>query len=92
MGYVGPWVRGLRGSKFYVGSVGYMRQNIFYVGQHFTWVIIFTWVAWVKYIFAWVQKFLRGSLCGSFLAIFCVVHNFLRESKKILIGAITKIS
>ena len=36
VGYLGPWVRGLRGSKFYVGSVGYVRQNIFYVGQHFT--------------------------------------------------------
>ena len=47
-GSVGAWVacvkflrglRGLRGSKY------------FYVGQHITWVIIFTWVVWVKYVF-----------------------------------------
>ena len=51
MGYVGVWVAGVR------GCLGYVGQNIFYVGQHFTWVIIlrglrgsifFTWVAWVK--------------------------------------------
>ena len=50
VGYVGlwvAWVRGLRGSIFYVGCVGY-------VGKYFTCVIIFTWVAWAKYIFAWV--------------------------------------
>ena len=35
-------LRGLRGSNFYVGCVGYVSQNIFNVGQHFTWVIIFT--------------------------------------------------
>ena len=38
------------------------------------------------------QMFLRGSLRGSFLTIFIVGHNFLRESKKILIGAFTIIS
>ena len=43
------WVCGLRGS----------------VGPWVEWVIIFTWVAWVKYIFVWVQIFLRGSLRGS---------------------------
>ena len=57
VGYVDAWVAWLRGSNFYVGCVGYVGQNIFYVGQHFTWVIIFTWVAWVKYIFAWVNFF-----------------------------------
>ena len=30
-----PWVRGLRGSIFYVGCVGYVGQNIFYVGHNF---------------------------------------------------------
>ena len=52
LGYEGGWVvwvRGLCGSKFYVGCVGYVGQNVFYAGQHFTWVIIF----------------LRGSLRGS---------------------------
>ena len=28
-------------SNFYVGCVVYVGQNIFYVGQHFTWVITF---------------------------------------------------
>ena len=54
------WVRGLRGSNFYVGCMGYVGQNIFYVGQNFTWVIILTWVAWVKYIFSWVNFFCVG--------------------------------
>ena len=59
------WVRGLRESNFNVGCVGYVDRNIFYVGQNFMWVIIFTWVVWVKYIFALVQNF-----CGS--NFFCV--------------------
>ena len=29
------WVRGLRGSIFYVGCVGYVGQDIFYVGHKF---------------------------------------------------------
>ena len=41
VGFMGPWVRGLRESKFYVGCVGYVGQNIFFVSQHFTWVMIF---------------------------------------------------
>ena len=89
---MGLWVRGLGGSNFYVGCVGYMGQNTFYVGHHFKWVIIFTWVAWVKYTFPWVklflcgQNFLRGSnnFCSGL---------FLRVSlKKISIGAFTIIS
>ena len=60
------------------------------------------WVAWVRglrglrgstfYLGCVGQIFLRGSLRGSFLTIFIVGHNFLRESKKILIGAFTIIS
>ena len=63
VGCVGAWVlrvRGLRGSNFYLGCVDYVGQNIFYMGQHFTWVIIFTWVAWVK-SYCVGQIFLRGS-------------------------------
>ena len=74
---VGPCVRGLCNSKCYVGCVGYVGQNNFYVGQHFTWVIIFTWVAWVKYIFAGGFVWITIFLCGS---------------TKILIGAFTIIS
>ena len=55
------WVCELRGSNVYVGCMGYVGQNIFYVGHHFMWVVIFTWVAWVKYTFAWVKLFLGGS-------------------------------
>ena len=51
---VGAW---LHGSIYDAGCVGCVGQNIFYVGQHFMWVIIFTWVAWVKSIFAWVKSF-----------------------------------
>ena len=56
-------MRGLSESYFYVGCVGYVGQNIFYVGQHFTWVIIFPWVAWVKFFSVGCvgPKFLRGS-------------------------------
>ena len=50
VGYVNPWVRG---SNFYVGYVG---QNNFHVGQHIKRVIICTWVARIKYVFAWVKK------------------------------------
>ena len=57
---MGEWVGGLHGPNFYVGCVGYVGQNIFYVGQHFTWVIIFTWVARVKF-FCVGQFFLHGS-------------------------------
>ena len=38
MGYVswvGAWVRGLRGSNFYVGCVSYVGQNILYVCHNF---------------------------------------------------------
>ena len=68
-GNVVTWVCGLRWSKFCVGYLGYVGLNIFYVGQHFTWVIIFMWVEWVKYIFAWVKFFCVG---------LCVGHIFLR--------------
>ena len=32
---VGPWVRGLCGSNFYVSCVGGVGLNIFYVGHNF---------------------------------------------------------
>ena len=67
MGCVGPWECGLRGSNFYVGCVGYVGQNVFYVGQHFTWVIIFTRVALVKYIFARAKVFCVGKNFFTFL-------------------------
>ena len=69
-------------------AVGYVGQNIFNVGQHFT------WVAWVKNILAWVKIFcvgrffLRGSkfsariktFCGALT--FCVGHFFGSGSNK----------
>ena len=61
-GSVGAWVSG---SNFYVGCMVYMGQNMFSVGQHVTWVLIFKWVAWVTYIFAWVNFF-------TWVKIFCV--------------------
>ena len=50
VGYVGPWVRGLRGSEFKrVGCVvtWYMRVR----GLHGS---VDEWVAWVKIFFIWV--------------------------------------
>ena len=38
------------------------------MGQIFTWAVIFTWVAWVKFFLRGLCEpniFLRGSLCGS---------------------------
>ena len=55
---------GLRGSDFYVGCVGYVRQNIFYVGHNFyvgcVGQIFLLGLRGSKY-FAWVNFFLRGS-------------------------------
>ena len=55
-------MRGLRGLR---GLCGLRGSKYMLVDQHFTWVVIFTWVAWVKYIFAWGKIFLRESLRGS---------------------------
>ena len=41
-------------------------------GAWVAWVIIYTWVAWVKYIFAWVKFFCVG---------LCMGQKFLRGSK-----------
>ena len=72
VGCVVTWVRGLRGSNFYVGCVSYLGQNTFYVDQHFTWVIIFTWVTWVK---RFCVGFM-GQIC--FCVGLCVGPKFLR--------------
>ena len=68
------WVTWMRGLRRCVGCVGqiftrelrvdYVGENILYVGQHFTWVINFTWVAWVKFYcvgLCMAQNVLRGS-------------------------------
>ena len=56
VGYVGAWVCGLCGSKFYVGCVGCVDQH-------------FAWIAWVKYIFVWVNFF---AWVFVWVTIFCV--------------------
>ena len=51
-----------------MGCVAYVCKNIFYVGQHFTWVMIFTWVEWLKDISACINFFFylgQNFLCGS---------------------------
>ena len=68
---MGPWVCRLHGSNLYVVCVGYVGLNIFYVGQHFTWVIIFTLVSWVRVIFAWVKIFCVDQFL-TWVNIFCV--------------------
>ena len=68
MGYVswvGAWVRGLRGSNFYVGCVSYVGQNIFYVCHNF-------------YVGCVGKTFLRGSIFFKMVKIFCLSQNFLR--------------
>ena len=90
VGYLGPWVRGLRGSNIYMGCVGYVGQNIFYVGHNF-------YVGCVGQIhFCVGQTFLRGYFRG--LKFFAWVQQFLLGlifgglSKKISIGAFKIIS
>ena len=66
----------------------YVGLNIFYVGQHFAGVIIFTWVAWVKYVFALVKMLCVGQfdyvgqhfLCE--IKFFASANFFCGESKK----------
>ena len=106
VGCVVTWVTLVRGLCESVGAcvawikfyVGYLGQNNFYVSQHITWVIICTWVARIKYIFAWVKIFCVGqfSYVGQH---FLRGSKFLRGSislegwsKKISIGAFTVIS
>ena len=62
VGCVDPWVRGLRGSNFYVGCVGYVGQNIFYVSQGVTRVIILRGLRGSSIYFFVGQRFLQGSI------------------------------
>ena len=90
MGYVGAWVTlvcGLCGPNFYLGYIGNKGQNIFYLGQCFTLVIIYMWVNFSceSLIFLSQSKF--------FLGVYIFVWVIFRGgSKKILIGAFTIIS
>ena len=79
MGCLVTWVtwvrglRGLRGSDFYLGCLGYVSQNIFYVGHNF-------YVGCVGQIyFSMGQTFLSGS--NLFCVGLCVGQNFLRGPK-----------
>ena len=62
MGLCVAWVKFLR------ELCGLRGLNIFYVGHNFS------WVAWIKYIFAWVKIFCLGQF--SYLG-----QHFLRGSK-----------
>ena len=52
--------REYRGKVGYVGCVGQNFTSVTWVEVLFSWIIIFTWFAWVK-IFCMGQFFLRGS-------------------------------
>ena len=55
VGYVGPLVRG---SNLYVGCVGYVGQNIFYVGHNF-------YVGCVgQFFFAWIFVSVKNFYVG----------------------------
>ena len=65
VGYVGACVAWVCGCVGCVGQfLGCKGQNIFYVGQDFTLVISFTWIACQKH-FCMGQFFLCGSKCVS---------------------------
>ena len=51
-----------------MGYVGYVGQNIFYVGHDF-------------YVGCVGQNFLRGRICFTWVKIFCLSQNFLLVSK-----------
>ena len=64
LGYVGAWVHGLRGSNFYAGWLGYLGQNIFYLGHSFCVGQIYFCVGlWVcpkfipAFFFMWISLF-----------------------------------
>ena len=69
--------RGLRGKVSYVDTwVAWVRGSVGYVGQIFTWV---AWVTWVKMFFTWVIIFTRVALVKYIFArakVFCVGKNF----------------
>ena len=79
MGCLVTWVtwvrglRGLRGSDFYLGCLGYVSQNIFYVGHNF-----YAGCVGQKY-FSMGQIFLSRS--NLFCVGLCVDQNFLRGPK-----------
>ena len=55
------WVRELRGSNFNLGCVGFLGQNIFYVGHNFYVVCVVQMYFCVgQNFFAWVNFFYVG--------------------------------
>ena len=72
-----------------MSCVGYVGQNIFYVGNSFMWIMIYMRAALVKYIFAWVKNFYVGFYVGQKLLLKSILGAVL---KKISIGAFTIIS
>ena len=66
--FVGLWVAG---AKLLRGLHGLRGLKYFLRDQHFMWVIIFTWVVWVKI-------FLHGSIFFPWFKIFRVSQNFLQ--------------
>ena len=93
---MGAWVAWVKLLNFYVGCVGCVGRTIFYMGQHFTWIITFALVVWVN-IFHVVQTFLRTF---NFSAGVIFLNFFFggggwgegEGTKKILIDALTLIS
>ena len=91
---MGAWVAWVKLLNFYVGCVSCVGQTIFYMGQHFTWIITFALVVWVN-IFHVVQTFLRMfnfSAGVTFLNFFLGGWGEGEGSKKILTDALTLIS
>ena len=80
--YVGAWVAWVCEC---MGCVDYVDQNNFYVGQNFTWVIIFTWVrgstffTWGSKFSAWVIFWGMGLKKFQLALSLLVLHEFRRQ-------------
>ena len=65
MGYDGPWFAWVRGCVGCVGQTFSGVALVMWVKIFCTWVIIFTWGAWVKHILCVALYVGQNFLCGS---------------------------
>ena len=81
-GYVSRWIAWVCGSNFYIGCLGYVDQNIFYVGHSFyvdcVGQIFFACVNF----FAWVKLFCRSIFFVSFQNFYLGQFNYRISSNK----------
>ena len=78
VGYEGAWVAWVGGCVGCMGQIFKWVVRVTSVKMLFRWVIILAWVAWVKYIFAWVFGWVKIFYVGPKLL--CVSFFLLRRS------------